>query len=201
MSAPANAAAACPCPNCKGHEKPVLVSVPAGPLKLDLGCGPHPREGFVGVDSRQFPGVQHLIDLGRERWPWDDGSVEEAHCSHMLEHLTQEQRCHFLNELHRVLKKDGRCTIITPHWASHRAYGDPTHAWPPVAESFYWYVSKKFRDEQAPHTNDMLCCDFDATYGYSLATWMQGRSLEFQQGALAMYKEAAQDMAATLVKR
>src|SRR5262245_46557037 len=90
-------------------------------LKLDLGCGRNPREGFEGVDHMDF-GQKHKVDL-RGPWPWKDKSVEEAHCSHFIEHLTAKERIHFVNELHRVLIPNGKATVITPHWASMRAYG------------------------------------------------------------------------------
>jgi hypothetical protein len=95
-------------------------------LKLDFGCGPNKREGFQGVDSIAFPGVDFVVDL-RQRWPWEDNSVAEAHASHFIEHLTAMERVHFANELYRVLKPGGKCTVIVPHWGSCRAYGDPTH--------------------------------------------------------------------------
>ena len=69
------------------------------PLKLDLGCGPNPREGFIGVDARQFgcdgvetDGKVDVIHDLRTDWPWKDGSVEEVHSSHFLEHLTGAER-------------------------------------------------------------------------------------------------------------
>ena len=34
-----------------GHTKPALVETPSVPvLRLDLGCGQNPKEGFEGVD-------------------------------------------------------------------------------------------------------------------------------------------------------
>ena len=96
-------------------------------MKLDIGCGKNKKEGFTGVDQYAMDGVDVVLNVAKDRWPWEDGSVEEAHCSHFLEHLDATERIHFYNELYRVLKVGGRATIITPHWASNRAYGDPTH--------------------------------------------------------------------------
>ena len=78
-------------------------------LKLDLGCGKNPREGFIGVDSRKF-GQQIVADL-RKPWPWADASVEEVNCSHFVEHLTAPERIHFVNELYRVLVPEGKACI------------------------------------------------------------------------------------------
>lgn len=168
-------------------------------LKLDLGCGKNKREGFTGVDIRKFDGVDLVADLTKP-WPWKDGSVEEVNCSHFLEHLTAPERVHFANELFRVLKQGGKAQIVTPHWCSCRAYGDMTHQWPPVSEFWFYYLSKPWREVNAPH-NDGYVCDFDATWGYGMAQPLATMNQERQQFALANYKEAAQDLVATLTKK
>lgn len=167
-------------------------------VRLDLGCGKNPREDFTGVDVRDF-GQEIVCDL-RGDWKWEDDSVDEVHCSHFVEHLTAQERIHFVNELYRVLKPGGKATIITPHWASNRAYGDLTHQWPPVSEMWFYYLSKEWREANAPH-NDQYTCDFDATWGYSTHPEINLRNQEYQQHALTFWKEAAQDTVATLIKR
>lgn len=113
-------------------------------IKLDFGCGANKRPGFVGVDIINFPGVDQVVDLLKP-WPWKDSSVEEAHTSHFIEHLDGKERIHFANELYRVLIPDGKCQVIVPHWASCRAYGDPSHKWPPVSEFWFYYLSREWR--------------------------------------------------------
>ena len=211
----------------KGNGHTNGVQAPAtGPLKLDLGCGQRKQEGFVGVDVRKFNGVDIVCDLSREKWPWADNSVDEAFSSHSLEHLPGTEveyelepgptlvkrvlhpRAHFFNELWRVLKPGSKVTIITPHWNSPRAYGDMTHAWPPVCEWQWLYLDKQWRPQNAPH-DDFLICDFTHTLGYSLAAWVQAenymRNAEFvtknTNDALLKYKGAADDMQTTLVAR
>lgn len=167
-------------------------------MKLDLGCGKNPKDGFTGVDCRDF-GQGITADL-RQPWPWDNESVDEAHSSHFIEHLKAEERIHFVNELYRILKPGAKCQIVVPHWASCRAYGDLTHQWPPVSEFWFYYLSKKWRDENAPH-NDEYKCDFEATWGYALNPKISVRNQDFQQFAVEFYKESAQDISATLTKR
>ena len=167
-------------------------------LKLDLGCGKNIRAGFTGVDVRDF-GQPVKADL-TQPWPWEDSSVEEAHSSHFIEHLVPSARIHFVNELYRVLVPGGKCQIIVPHWASCRAYGDLTHQWPPVSEFWFYYLSKDWRAANAPH-NDGYTCDFEVTWGYSLHQAIAARNQEYQTHALGFFKEAAQDMIATLSKR
>jgi hypothetical protein len=205
-----------------------VVPVPAT-LRLDFGCGPHKREGFEGVDSIAFPGVDHVLNVvqrvtmigqldprsdqslvamptGYAKWPWADNSVAEAHASHFVEHLTGRERVHFVNELYRVLVPGGTCTVIVPHWASCRAYGDFTHQWPPVSEFWFYYLSKEWRTGNAPHTDgahapEGYTCHFEATWGYAMRQDLLSRNQEYQQFALGNYKEAAQDLVATLTKR
>jgi hypothetical protein len=175
-------------------------------LKLDLGCGPNPREDFIGCDRIKFDKVTHVFDIGAAKWPFPDNSVEEVHASHFLEHLEQEERVHFFNELYRVLIPDGKTTIIVPHWGSCRAYGDPTHKWPPLAEFFWYYLSQKWRDENAPHTDKKhwkkgFNCDLEATWGYGVNPVFSTRNAEFQQFAVNHYREGALDMHATILSK
>lgn len=209
------------------------------PLKIDIGCGNRKYDGpkgdekyWKGIDIISFPTVDYIIDIGKDRWPFDDGSVEEAYSSHFVEHLTAVERIHFCNELYRVLVPGGKCTLIVPHWSSSRAYGDPTHQWPPVSEFWFYYLSRKWRldDGNAPHTDVKhwpkhwvglkaapngealmeldarevgggYSCDFECTWGYGMHPTLQGRNTEYQQFALNFYKEAVQDIHATLTKK
>jgi SAM-dependent methyltransferase len=170
------------------------------PVRLDIGCGKNKKEGFTGVDALPFDGVDVVHNL-TDRWPWDDGAVDEIHASHVIEHFNAGQRCFIFNEMHRVLKVGGTVTLIAPHWASNRAYGDPTHQWPPFAEMALFYLDKAWRETQAPHTNDLLSCDFAATWGYSLNPALNTRNEEYRQYAVNNHKEAVQDLHATLVKK
>jgi len=184
-------------------KQPQLDPPPAL-LKLDLGCGPHPREGFEGVDRLHFGDmVRHVVDLRVAPWPWADNSVAEAHSSHFLEHLTSVERMTFANELWRVLVPNGTCQIIVPHWASCRAYGDPTHQWPPVSEFWFYYLSREWRQANAPHCDGThhpqgFVCHFGAQWGYNLRPDLGVRSVEWQQFATQNYKEVCQDINATV---
>jgi hypothetical protein len=200
-----------------GHVQPVEVA-PAQLLKLDFGSGPNPREGFEGVDRFPFDGkVKHVLDLRQTPWPWPDCSVEEAHCSHFLEHLTnldgKWERVKFFNELHRVLVPGGKCQVIIPYWCSQRYYGDPTHK-EPFSEMGWLYLIREWRlgnpakgvGPNAPHADvthnpDGYSCDFETTYGFSLHPEIALRSQPQQQFAMQFYKESCLDMLATLTKR
>lgn len=213
--------------------------VAATDLRLDLGCGVNKKAGFIGVDSRSFPGVDMVTNLMAikdgvepwriyarpsdygvgifEPWPWGDGSVTEIHCSHMIEHLTVAERAHFVNELYRVLKPGaydpggkpvaGFATLVAPFWTSTRAYGDLTHVWPPVADMWFHYLDKNWRNgvpgqfpPNAPH-NDFYQCDFVCNWHFSIDADLNGRNEEYVRERLKGNVNAIHDVVATLVKR
>ena len=200
-------------------------------IKLDLGCGINKRAGFLGVDRRRFPGVDGVTDLTQKHWLFDapqlgsvklvaattpdgrtgftlpDDSVAEVHCSHFLEHLDHNQakpeRVRFMNELWRVLVPGGKATIITPHWASHRAYGDFTHADKPVSEMFYYYLNKTWRKAEAPDNDiefnpDGYSCDFNCRLGYLPNPDLAKQEKAEMDFALSWYKDAILDLTASL---
>jgi SAM-dependent methyltransferase len=176
--------------------------ISSDPIKLDIGCGGNKKAGFTGVDRIAFPGVDIVHDFN-DPWPWEDGTVDEVHCSHCFEHFDATERMHFINELYRVLKPGAKCTLIAPHWSSCRAYGDPTHKWPPVSEFCFFYWKKEWRMANAPHTDASnlkggFNCNFEVTWGYSLNPEVAQRNQEYQQYAMTYLKEACQDVIATL---
>jgi hypothetical protein len=175
-------------------------------VKLDIGCGPNKKgEDWIGIDQHKFPGVDHVLNLGHVPLPFAQ-EVEEVHASHFVEHLNAVERCQLFNELYRVMIPGAKMTMIVPHWGSSRAYGDPTHQWPPIGEMWFYYLKREWRETQAPHTDEKYWnkgynCDFDATWGYSMHPGFHVRNAEFQQFAMNHYREGAQDIIATLIRR
>lgn len=182
-------------------------------IKLNLGSGRKKIEGFLSVDNIKFPEVDVVTDLTK-KFPWEDNSVTEIHSSHVIEHFDAMERVHFVNEMYRVLVPDGKVTLQAPHWASCRAYGDPTHKFPAISEFWFYYLSREWRlgnkeknlEPNAPHTDASFIkggfnCNFEATWGYSLNPQLQFRNQEAQQFMIQFYKEAALDIIATLIKK
>src|SRR4051812_31266393 len=66
-----------PVPSTGGIER-----VHPAPSRIDLGCGPNKREGFFGIDQYAMKNVDLVLDIGKEPWPFEDSSIEEAHSSH-----------------------------------------------------------------------------------------------------------------------
>lgn len=178
------------------------------PLRLDIGCGPNPKEGFKGVDIIKFPGVEFVFDV-KNHWPWPDNSVEEVHSSHFIEHLwntpDRPERVHFVNELWRVLKPGAKATIIAPYWSSCRSYGDFTHCYPPISSFWFYYLKKDWREVNAPHDDIKwnpkgYTCNFECTWGFSIHPEVAQRNQEYQQYAMQFLIESTPDVIATLVK-
>lgn len=184
-------------------------------IRIDLGCGPNKQPGFIGVDQYPMAGVDVVLNVGTDPWPWADSSVDEIHSSHFLEHLGPEERCHVMNETYRVLKpgkwvngqpEGGRARFIVPHWSSCRAYGDPTHRWQPLGEFWPFYLDKNWRASNAPHTDKKWLswgydCDFEFVTGQAWNPVLNVRNDEYKQFAMAWYKEAVHDLHINLVPR
>lgn len=188
-----------------GLQDGEVAVTPVTPLRVDIGCGKNKikveGQEWVGVDSIAFEGVDIVHDM-RQPWPWPAETVDEVHCSHFLEHLTGAERIHFFNELMRVLKPGAPARIITPHWSHERAYGDPTHQWPPICSWTYFYLQKAWRDVNAPHAG--YTCDFD----YVLAgthdpndAWVAFRNMETKGVLMSRNINVTTDLIANLTKR
>mgnify|MGYP001278551737 CR=1 FL=1 len=97
------------------------------PLKLNLGCGPNYKKGWVNIDL--FSVASDLqLDL-RRHWPFPDGSATHVYSEHAFEHFEfSEEVPHLLSESLRVLQGAGVLDIGVPdtEWAIH-AYGNPEH--------------------------------------------------------------------------
>jgi len=95
-------------------------------LKIDFGGGEMPRkkeEGFKTCDilsCADFP----TVDFEKDILPFKNDSISEGYSSHCLEHVGNTR--HFLNELHRVIKKGCFIHFIVPY-GLHPGSSKPVH--------------------------------------------------------------------------
>jgi SAM-dependent methyltransferase len=169
-------------------------------MKLDLGSGGNKRPGFLGVDISADCDADVVHDLRVTPWPFEDGSVEEVHCSHFFEHLTGAERVAFMEELYRVMRPGATAALITPYWSSMDAVQDPTHQWPPVAEGSYYYFSKSWRD-QVHISHYGIRCDFDVRFEFLLRKEWQQRPPKEQEFAARHYLNVVRELTAVLTRR
>jgi hypothetical protein len=66
------------------------LAKPTTGLKLDLGGGQAPAPGFDCVDLLA-PNAKYKVDLFKFPWPFEDDSVDEIHCSHLIEHIPSRE--------------------------------------------------------------------------------------------------------------
>jgi hypothetical protein len=72
---------------------------------------------------------------------------------------------------------------------------------PPVSEGWFATLNKAWREGQNCVDQSGYTCDFDHTLGYGLHPQIVARNQEYQQNAVTFWKEAAQDLCATLIKK
>lgn len=117
-------------------------------MRLNLGCGEFPADGWTNVDARPLPGVDVVataMDL-----PFEDASAELVYAGHVLEHCTYlEQLPRALAEIRRVMAPDATLMVVGPDldramsswkhevkdmWPTDPHGVDPArHSWPPTA--------------------------------------------------------------------
>ena len=126
-------------------------------VNLDLGCGRNKKKGYIGFDISEDSDADYKgFNLGTQKLPFDDFTVDNIHAAHIMEHLTDEQVIFCMNECYRVLKWNGgdpnsnlgwgRMFIHVPLFPSKSSIKDPTHKkyWIEESIEFFcgWYIAK-----------------------------------------------------------
>jgi hypothetical protein len=92
--------------------------------RVDLGSGPTPRVGYVGVDLLDRPGLIQR-DVSSMVLPFSDDTVEAVSSTHCLEHVAD--LVFVMNEVHRVCCADATVELAVPTLLGPWALADPTH--------------------------------------------------------------------------
>jgi len=79
-------------------------------VRLDIGGGDSPRDGFLSVD----PFHDSDVPVSALNLPFGEGEVEEVYSSHTLEHFNKYEVPKVLSEIFRVLRHDGVFTVEVP---------------------------------------------------------------------------------------
>ena len=100
------------------------ISIENG-LKINIGCGGRPLEGYVNVDMDslddlrvRYPSTNFPEGITINKWdifnlPVKDNSVNEILCEAMIEHLSFEEEPKFFFEVKRVLEPGGKFIFST----------------------------------------------------------------------------------------
>jgi len=102
------------------------------PNRLNLGCGPDRRNGFVNYDMLPIGDVCGDCEQGM---PFKDGVFDDVLASHILEHVHDLRS--LKKELLRVMKPGADLTVIVPYYLSQDAWGDDTHCRAFSRQSFF----------------------------------------------------------------
>lgn len=115
-------------------------------MKLNLGCGPDYKKGYVNVDSNKNIKADIYCDLNK-KIPVKNNSVDEVYCKNMFEHIPNP--LNFLLEIKRILKKGGKAVIITSngsyilyHFPRKRAYHDTYNLSSSPGDKHYFFFQK-----------------------------------------------------------
>jgi SAM-dependent methyltransferase len=110
------------------------------PIRINLGVGRRPRDGYYGLDWIEMPGVDVVADLNEPLSEFPNNSVEAIYTHHTVEHVVNFLS--LIKEIHRVVIPDGRVEIVAPHFSNPYGYSDPTHV-----RFFGLYTFYYFSDE------------------------------------------------------
>ncbi len=96
-------------------------------LKLDLGSGRKPQQGYQGVDISGDGKKIIKNDVLRFLKTLSNDSVSHVYSRHYLEHASSEILVQILKEIDRVLIRGGKIQFILPHYSNPFFFSDPTH--------------------------------------------------------------------------
>lgn len=141
----------------RARRAPVLkLHAPVAELKLDLGSGQNPKEGFEGVDLHAA-NAKHKVHLwDGNMWPWAESSVDELHAAHVIEHIdalyikkytggSVDALLFFFDEAYRIAKPGATFKLQWPALQNVRAFQDPTHRRFIPMQTLY-YLDKNWRE-------------------------------------------------------
>ena len=94
-------------------------------MKLQIGAGGKALDGWVNLDLAKLPGIDIVHNLDSYPWPFEDGQFDYILAIDVLEHLSDLVKA--MEEIHRILKKDGVIELRVPFWNSYSFNTDPTH--------------------------------------------------------------------------
>lgn len=146
-------------------------------IRINLGSGAHPHEGFVSVDSNPAVMPDVLHDLSVYPWPFEDGSAEEIMCVHVLEHLVHQGNAEeffaFFRECWRILGHHGILKVVVPDAHSGQAYSDPWHksSW---SKDIFAFISKSSIADNVARGTRMTPVELDFDFGIQALDLVNG---------------------------
>ena len=126
---------------------------------LELGVGNRKRiSSAIGIDILDGECVDIVGDVAEVLKEIKDNSIDQVYSFHFLEHV--DNHIEVVNEIIRVLKKNGLMNIVVPHFSNPFYYSDPTHKSKFGLFSFCYFAKSKIFSRTFPkycqHPNALL---------------------------------------------
>lgn len=182
-----------------------LAPPPTGEFCIRIGAGK--EDGFLKIGPEAWA-PDRVVDLAHFPWPIASEIVDRIMVVNHFQRLTRPERYAFMDEAWRILKPGAQIALVTPYWASAKAFADPLAEWPPIAELSYLVYSKVWREIEG--LSDFgLKCDFThvtpqggifVPAGHVPDPEVALRNDEFRMFAAKHYVNAIQDLHVTLTK-
>jgi len=113
-------------------------------LKLNLGSGYRPRDGFINIDNRKECNPDLLCDI-EKGLPFEDNTVDYVIATDFLEHIPRSYVIAVIEDIYRVLKPNGAFEHLTPSTDGRGAFSDPNHVSFWNAASWLYYTDDEYR--------------------------------------------------------
>jgi hypothetical protein len=157
----------------------------------------------LGPPEPAAPVVINLSEISHSLiefpWPYQDASINEFQCVHLLQKVPGKLRGNFMDEVWRVLVPEGKIFIAVPYYSSLRSIVDYAYEWPPFSEWSFLYFNKEWRTNNKVHPE--LKCDFDFTYGTLPDPETKTRTPEVQADWSKHRLNVVTDLQISLIKR
>lgn len=112
--------------------------------RLNLGCGTDIKKGWINLDNSVLTGVDVKHNILKFPYPFKNNEFDYILASHILEHFYPEEITKIMNELHRIIKKDGILEIRVPYYNSPNNFQVLDHKTQFEFESFNQFRGKGF---------------------------------------------------------
>ena len=134
--------------------------------KINLGCGENKKHGYLNIDYRKEAEPDVLMTIGKDRFPFDDNSIDEIFAHNSLEHF--DNFLFVVQEMGRV-SKNGCIWKITLPYATSTLFNliNPYHLNPFFTENTFRFWDDIYKREQTDNFN-LRITKTDFVYNESL---------------------------------
>lgn len=124
-------------------------------MKLNIGCGGRPLEGYINLDKIPGEGVDCVYNLEHcdaVDLPYPEGVFIHMLMHHVIEHITNILP--MMEELYRVAAPGCSLAIACPYGSSDNADEDPTHVRRMFPGSFHYFSQAYYGANSYEYTAD-----------------------------------------------